>query len=60
LSGYLGLFLVVGILMPVFVGLLNLKRGANVVIDRLASAVIAVAFVAVTIPWFSIFFTVFQ
>ena len=60
LSGYLGLFLVVGILMPVFVGLLNLKRGANVVIDRLVSAVIAVAFVAVTIPWFSIFFTVFQ
>ena len=60
LSGYLGLFLVVGVLMPAFVGLLNLKRGANVVIDRLASAVIAVAFVAVTIPWFSIFFTVFQ
>ena len=60
MSGFLGLFLATVIFVPVFVGLFNVKRGANVVIDRLASAVIAVAFIAVTIPWLSIFITVFQ
>ena len=60
LSGFLGFFVGSALLLPVFVAVSNLKRGANVVIDRLASAVIAVAFIAVTIPWLSIFITVFQ
>jgi phosphate transport system permease protein len=60
LSGFLGFFVGSAMLLPIFVAVSNLKRGANVVIDRLASAVIAVAFIAVTIPWLSIFVTVFQ
>ena len=60
LSGFLGLFLAAAFLFPVFVAIANAKRGANVITDRIASAVIAVAFIAVTIPWLSIFITVFQ
>ena len=60
LSGFLGLFLGAAFLFPVFVAVANAKRGANVVTDRIASAVIAVGFIAVTIPWLSIFITVFQ
>lgn len=59
-SGALGLFVGSALSLPLIIAFINLRSGANIIIDRLAGAVIAAAFIAVTIPWMSIFVTVFQ
>jgi hypothetical protein len=46
LSGFLGLFVGAAFLFPVFIAVSNARRGANVVTDRIASAVIALGFIA--------------
>jgi phosphate transport system permease protein len=46
--------------MPVVVLVGSVRAGRNVASDRLASAVISVAFAAVTIPWASIVVTVYR
>lgn len=60
LAGALGLFVGFALSFPILIAAFNLQRGANILIDRTATAIIAVAFFAVTIPWFSILVTVFQ
>jgi phosphate transport system permease protein len=46
--------------MPVVAFVGSVRHGWNLASDRVASAVITVAFAAVTIPWISIFVTVYQ
>jgi len=46
--------------MPVVAFVGSVRHGWNLASDRVASAVITVAFAAVTIPWVSIFVTVYQ
>jgi phosphate transport system permease protein len=46
--------------MPVVAFVGSVRHGWNLASDRVATAVVTVAFAAVTIPWVSIFITVYQ
>jgi phosphate transport system permease protein len=46
--------------MPVVAFVGSVRHGWNMASDRVATAVVTVAFAAVTIPWISIFITVYQ
>jgi phosphate transport system permease protein len=46
--------------MPVVAFVGSVRHGWNMASDRVATAVVTVAFAAVTIPWVSIFITVYQ
>ena len=60
LSGFLGWYVGLAFAMPVVAFVGSVRHGWNLASDRVASAVITVAFAAVTIPWVSIFVTVYQ
>jgi phosphate transport system permease protein len=60
LSGFLGWYVGLAFAMPVVAFVGSVRHGWNMASDRVASAVITVAFAAVTIPWVSIFVTVYQ
>lgn len=60
LSGFLGWYVGLAFAMPVIAFVGSVRHGWNLASDRVASAVITVAFAAVTIPWVSIFVTVYQ
>jgi phosphate transport system permease protein len=60
LSGFLGWYVGLAFAMPVVAFIGSARHGRNLASDRVASAVITVAFAAVTIPWISIFITVYQ
>ncbi|CAB4626563.1 MAG: phosphate ABC transporter permease PstA [Actinobacteria bacterium] len=60
LSGFLGWYVGLAFAMPVVAFIGSARHGWNLASDRVASAVITVAFAAVTIPWISIFITVYQ
>jgi phosphate transport system permease protein len=60
LSGFLGWYVGLAFAMPVVAFVGSVRHGWNLASDRVASAVITVAFAAVTIPWISIFVTVYQ
>ena len=60
LSGFLGWYAGLAIAMPVVAFVGSVRHGWNMASDRVATAVVTVAFAAVTIPWVSIFITVYQ
>jgi phosphate transport system permease protein len=60
LSGFLGWYVGLAFAMPVVAFVGSVRHGWNLASDRVASAAITVAFAAVTIPWVSIFVTVYQ
>lgn len=60
LSGFLGWYLGLAFAMPVIAFVGSVRHGWNLASDRIATALITVAFAAVTIPWVSIFVTVYQ
>jgi phosphate transport system permease protein len=60
LSGFLGWYVGLAIAMPVVAFVGSVRHGWNMASDRVATAVVTVAFAAVTIPWVSIFITVYQ
>jgi phosphate transport system permease protein len=60
LGGFLGWYVGLAFAMPVVAFVGSVRHGWNLASDRVASAVITVAFAAVTIPWVSIFVTVYQ
>lgn len=60
LSGFLGWYAGLALSLPLIVFIGSARSGRNVASDRLASAVISVAFAAVTIPWVSIIVTVYR
>ena len=60
LSGFLGWYVGLAFAMPVVAFVGSARHGWNLASDRVASSVITVAFAAVTIPWVSIFVTVYQ
>jgi len=60
LSGFLGWYVGLAFAMPVVAFVGSVRHGWNLASDRVATAVVTVAFAAVTIPWVSILITVFQ
>jgi phosphate transport system permease protein len=60
LSGFLGWYVGLAFAMPIVTFVGSARHGWNLASDRVATAVITVAFAAVTIPWVSIFITVYQ
>lgn len=60
LSGFLGWYVGLAFAMPVITFVGSIRHGWNMASDRVATTVISVAFAAVTIPWVSIFITVYQ
>jgi phosphate transport system permease protein len=60
LSGFLGWYVGLAFAMPVVAFVGSVRHGWNLASDRVATAIITVAFAAVTIPWVSIFVTVYQ
>ncbi len=60
LGGFLGWYLGLAMAMPVVAFIGSVRHGWNLASDRIATALISVAFAAVTIPWVSIVLTVFQ
>jgi phosphate transport system permease protein len=60
LSGFLGWYVGLAFAMPIVTFVGSARHGWNLASDRVATAVITVAFAAVTIPWVSIFVTVYQ
>lgn len=60
LSGFLGWYVGLAIALPILAFIGSVKHGWNLASDRIATAVITVAFAAVTIPWVSIVVTVYR
>jgi phosphate transport system permease protein len=60
LSGFLGWYVGLGFAMPVVAFVGSVRHGWNLASDRIATALISVAFAAVTIPWVSILLTVIR
>jgi phosphate transport system permease protein len=60
LSGFLGWYVGLAIALPILAFIGSVKHGWNLASDRIATALITVAFAAVTIPWVSIVVTVYK
>jgi len=60
LSGFLGWYVGLALTLPILAFIGSVRHGWNMASDRFATAVVSVAFAAVTIPWVSIIVTVYQ
>jgi phosphate transport system permease protein len=60
LNGFLGWYVGLGFTLPILAFIGTVRHGWNMASDRFATALISVAFAAVTIPWVSIIVTVYQ